>query len=75
MSIFSLLVLFFIIYLCGKAIGSIWRDAFGTIDGSTKTQRPKSHTRQQTQTSASASQADDKPIKKGEGEYVDYEEF
>lgn len=75
MSIFSLLVLFFIIYLCAKAIGSIWRDAFGTIDGSTKTQRPNSRTRQQAQASTGASQADDKPIKKGEGEYVDYEEL
>ena len=74
MSILSLLLLFFIIYLCAKAVGSIWRDAFGTIDGSSTRQRQQRRTYQEPQTPR-GDQTEEKPIKKGEGEYVDYEEI
>ena len=71
MSVLSLLLLSLIIYFCAKAIGSIWHDAFGTIDGSE--QKPRSRTRQQN--TASKPEKDEQPIGKGEGEYVDYEEL
>ena len=71
MSVLSLLLLFLIIYFCSKAVGSIWRDAFGTIDCSE--QKPRNKTRQQN--TASKPNKEEQPISKGEGEYVDYEEL
>lgn len=71
MSVLSLLLLVIIIYFCAKAVGSIWRDAFGTIDGSE--QKSRTNTRQQH--TASKHDKGEQPISKGEGEYVDYEEL
>lgn len=79
MSVISLLLLIFIFYLCFKAIGSIWRDAFGTIDDGTGSRtnyrsRRRSNTTTTHQQSTDSQSDSDKPIRKGEGEYVDYEE-
>ena len=71
MSVLSILLLILIVYFCAKAIGSIWRDAFGTIDGG---QRQQHTTRTQQHTAKKPTQ-DNQPIGKNEGEYVDYEEL
>lgn len=72
MSVLSLLLLFVIVYFCAKAIGSIWRDAFGTIGD-------EQHSRQQTSSRQQSTNKKDRygeqPIGKDEGEYVDYEEL
>lgn len=72
MGIFSLLALLLIVYLCAKAVGSIWRDAFGTLGGNSS-KRTESRTKRQT-TAKKPKEESQKPIQKGEGEYVDYEE-
>lgn len=73
MDILSWLLLLIIIYFCVKAARSIWHDAFGTIGGNSA---KRSNPRDEQQSSARKPKADpQKPIQKGEGEYVDYEEL
>ena len=79
MSVLSLLLLFIIVYFCAKAIGSIWRDAFGTIGGEQQQRQQTSSHRQQTttrqQSTTKKANYGEQPIGKDEGEYVDYEEL
>ena len=78
MSIFTLLLLFFIAYLCFKAIRNIWHDAFHGIVSNHKQQKRSQYqdnTQQSRQSySTNRHESKEKPIEKGEGEYVDFED-
>ena len=79
MSVLSLLLLFIIVYFCAKAIGSIWRDAFGTIGDEQHSRQQTTSRRQQTSSRQQSTNKKDRygeqPIGKDEGEYIDYEEL
>lgn len=76
MSVFTLLLLLFIAYLCFKAMGNIWHDAFNGVgtdrQHSQNNQHHHTHTNQQSHQKANTHKQ--RPIEKGEGEYVDYED-
>ena len=78
MSILTLLLLFFIAYLCFKAIGNIWNDAFKGIVSNHKQKKSSQYqdkTQQSRQSySTNRHESKEKPIEKGEGEYVDFED-
>lgn len=80
MSVFTLLLLLFIAYLCFKAMGNIWHDAFNGVGTgrqrhSQNNQHYHTHTNQQDhQSHKKANTNKQRPIEKGEGEYVDFED-
>ena len=75
MSVFSILLLLLIGYLCVKAIGSIWRDAFGGVGTyQSKKSKREDNFQNHTQQSQNSPKKPSRPIEKGEGEYVDFED-
>lgn len=71
MSVFTLILLFIIVYFGLKAVGNIWRDAFKGVG----TERNAKHTDANKQHHTSPTNIhSEKPIAKGEGEYVDFTE-
>lgn len=85
MSVITILLLVFIAYFCFKAIRNIWRDAFRGISGDdTRTRRNNINSQYSSQYSQksqssrkphhSSRTSAERPIQKGEGDYVEFEE-
>ena len=69
MSVLSLIFLLIIVYFTFKAVGNIWRDAFKGVGAERNTKRNTTYKQRRTSPTNIHSE---KPIAKGEGEYVDF---
>ncbi len=79
MSILTILILLVLLYYCAKAIGNIWHDTFkGTTTDQTRranqTHRKEQYHHEGTQSKEKTHSHSQKPIEKGEGEYIDFTE-